>query len=132
MHINKSSLSIFLIAFAWFIPTISIAQDLGPDLKALIRKGLDVSHSVNINDFDVAQAKVDQKLAKSVFLPKVTINGSYTRLDDDISFDDDTQNLLIATQKLLIKEAAGIPFNDAFPENIPLEAIPNLQKQKYP
>ena len=129
MQINKSRLSIFLIAFSWFIPSMSMAQDLDPDLKVLIRKGLDVSHSININDFDVAQAKVDQKLAKSVFLPKVTINGSFTRLDDDISFDDDTQNLLIATQKLLIKEAAGIPFNDAFPENIPLEAIPNLQNK---
>ncbi len=127
MHINKSRLSLFLIAFSWFIPSISMAQDLDPDLKALIRKGLEVSHTVNINDFDVAQTKVDQKLAKSVFLPKVTLNGSFTRLDDDISFDDDTQNLLIATQKLLIKEAAGIPFNDAFPANIPLTEIPNLQ-----
>ena len=127
MHINKSRLSLFLIAFSWFIPSISMAQDLDPDLKALIKKGLEVSHTVNINDFDVAQTKVDQKLAKSVFLPKVTLNGSFTRLDDDISFDDDTQNLLIATQKLLIKEAAGIPFNDAFPANIPLTEIPNLQ-----
>lgn len=129
MQINKSGLSIFLIALSWFIPSISWAQDLDPDLKALIRKGLEVSHSVNINDFDMAKAKVDQKLAKSVFLPKVTLNGSFTRLDDDISFDDDTQNLLTATQKLLIKEAAGIPFNTAFPENIPLEAIPNLQNK---
>ena len=127
MHINKSRLSLFLIAFSWFIPSISMAQDLDPDLKALIKKGLEVSHTVNINDFNVAQTKVDQKLAKSVFLPKVTLNGSFTRLDDDISFDDDTQNLLIATQKLLIKEAAGIPFNDAFPANIPLTEIPNLQ-----
>jgi len=66
-------------------------------------------------------------LAKSVFLPKITLNGSYTRLNDDISFDDDTQNLLMATQKLLIKEAAGIPFNAPFPENILLKEPANLQ-----
>ena len=99
MQINKSRLSIFLIALSWFIPSISMAQELDPDLKDLIRKGLDLSHSVNINDFDIEQAKVDQKLAKSVFLPKLTINGSYTRLNDDISFDDDTQNLLDCNPK---------------------------------
>ena len=48
-------------------------------------------------------------------------------MNDDLTFDDDTQNLLIATQKLLIKEAVGIPFNDPFPENIPLTEITNLQ-----
>jgi outer membrane protein TolC len=68
-------------------------------------------------------------MAKSVFLPKVTFNGSYTRLDDDITFDNDTQNLLLATQKLLIKEAAGIPFNSAFPEGIPLKSAPNFQNK---
>ena len=68
-------------------------------------------------------------MAKSVFLPKVTLNGSYTRLDNAITFNDDTQNLLVATQKLLIKEAAGIPFNNPFPESISLEAIPNLQNK---
>lgn len=129
MQINKSSLNLFLIALLWFIPLISISQELDPDLKNLIKKGLDLSHSVNINNFDIEKAKIDQKLAKAVFLPKLTINGSYTRLDDDISFDDDTKNLLVATQKLLIKEAVGIPFNTTFPDNIALEAMPNLQNK---
>lgn len=57
------------------------------------------------------------------------MSGSYTRLNDDISFDDDTQKLLRATQKLLIKEAAGIPFNAAFPEHIPLQEINSLQEK---
>jgi len=127
MQINKSRLSILLIAFVWLVPSISIAQQLDPILKELIRKGLDKSHNLNIHNFDTEQAKVDQKLAKSIFLPNVTFNGSFTRLNDDITFDDDTQNLLVATQKLLIKEAVGISFNDAFPENIPLTEISNLQ-----
>ncbi|MDX1719450.1 MAG: TolC family protein, partial [Salegentibacter mishustinae] len=41
--------------------------------------------------------------------------------------DEDTQNLLMSTQKLLIKEAAGLPFNADFPENIPLQPASNLQ-----
>jgi len=127
MHINISRISILFIAFVWFIPSISMAQQLDPILKELISKGLDKSHSVNIHDFNTEQAKVDQSLARAVFLPKVTFNGSYTRLNDDITFDDDTQNLLVATQKLLVKEAVGIPFNTPFPGNIPLTEIPNLQ-----
>jgi outer membrane protein TolC len=106
---------------------MSMAQQLDPILKELISKGLDKSHSINIHDFNTEKAKVDQSLAKAVFLPKVTFNGSFTRLNDDITFDDDTQNLLVATQKLLVKEAVGIPFNNPFPGNIPLTEIPNLQ-----
>ncbi|CAM4290892.1 TolC family protein [Gillisia limnaea] len=129
MHINISRLSILFIAFAWFNPSVSMAQQLDPILKELISKGMDKSHSINIHHFDTEQAKVDQRLAKAVFLPKITFNGSYVRLDDDITFDVDTQNLLVATQKLLIKEAVGIPFNDPFPGNIQLTEVPNLQNK---
>ena len=116
-------------ALAWCVPFLSIAQELDPALKALVAKGLQKSHSVNAFELDAKLAKVDKNLAKSVFLPKVTLSGSYTRLNDDITFDSDTQSLLIGAQKLLIKEAIGLPFNAAFPANIPLTAVPNLQNQ---
>ena len=127
MHKNTSRLNILLIVFTCFVPWVSMAQQLNPDLKNLISKGLKKSHTVNILSFNTEQSKIDQKLAKAVFLPKLTFNANYIRLNDDLTFDDDTQNLLIATQKLLIKEAVGIPFNDPFPENIPLTEITNLQ-----
>uniref|UniRef100_UPI004047285D TolC family protein n=1 Tax=Mariniflexile sp. TaxID=1979402 RepID=UPI004047285D len=129
MYPNIARPSILFIALAWFVPAMSMAQQLDPILKELISKGLDKSHSINVHDLDTEQAKVDQNLAKTVFLPKVTLNGSFTRLNDDITFDDDTQNLLIGTQKLLIKEAIGIPFYDPFPGNIPLKEVPNLQNK---
>ena len=129
MQINISRFGILFIALIWLVPSMSMAQQLDPILKELISKGLDKSHRINVHDLDTEQAKVDQSLAKAVLLPKVTFNGSFTRLDDDITFDDDTQNLLIATQKLLIKEAVGIPFNDPFPGNIPLTEVANLQDQ---
>lgn len=129
MKNNQSRLSIFFLASLCLVSSSSIAQQLDPVLTDLINKGLNKSHSVQIQNYNAEQAKIDQKLAKSVFLPKLTLNGSYTRLDDDITFDDDTQNLLIATQRLLVKEAAGIPFNSAFPAGIPLEPIPNLQNK---
>src|SRR5690554_4226369 len=129
MQLNKLRLSGLLIAFMWLISSASTAQQLDPILKELINKGLNKSHTINIYNLDAKQAKVDQKLARTVFLPKITLSGSYTRLDDDITFDGNTQSLLTATQKLLIKEAAGMPFNAPFPSGIPLEPIPNLQNK---
>ncbi|MEO8795235.1 MAG: TolC family protein [Daejeonella sp.] len=127
MKITKIRTGLLLWCFTLLLPSISIAQQLDPVLKDLIGKGLNKSHQVNQNNYDAQQAVLDQNLAKSVFLPKVTLNGLYTRLDDNISFDSDTKNLLEATQKLLIKEAVGLPFNAPFPENIPLKATPYLQ-----
>ena len=127
MKMNSLKISILCVLFAGLAPVISWAQQIDPELETLILKGLEKSRSININKLNAEQAQVDQKLAKSVFLPKITLNGSYTRLNDDITFDDDTQNLLMATQRLLIKEAIGIPFNAAFPVNIPLQEVNNLQ-----
>ncbi|HEY9184935.1 MAG TPA: TolC family protein [Salegentibacter sp.] len=129
MKINLLRFTLQVILLVGLLPYASLAQETDPVLENLIEKGLEKSHSININELDAEQAQVDQKLAKSVFLPKISLSGSYTRLNDDISFDDDTQKLLKATQKLLIKEAAGIPFNTAFPENIPLQEINNLQNK---
>ncbi|MGB7843501.1 MAG: TolC family protein, partial [Salinimicrobium sp.] len=129
MKLTKTGLFILLICYTCFFPLVAVAQQLDPELSDLINKGLKKSHSVQVQDYGAQQAKVDQKLAKSVFLPKISVNGSYTRLNDDISFDESTTNLLVATQKLLIKEAAGLPFNAPFPENIPLQDTPNLQNK---
>lgn len=129
MHKKQFPINSVLIAFACFISTIVQAQQLDPALKNLINKGLEKSHTIQIKTFDAEQSKIDQRMAKSVFLPKVTLTGSYTRLDDNITFDSATQNLLLSTQKLLIKEALGIPFNTTFPAGIPLTAVPYLQSK---
>ena len=105
MIINTFKKSLLCILFAGLAPFTSMAQEIDPALEILIQKGLEKSRSININQLNAEQAQVDQKLAKAVFLPKITLNGSYTRLNDDITFDDDTQNLLLATQRLLIKDA---------------------------
>ncbi|EGV42507.2 TolC family protein [Bizionia argentinensis JUB59] len=127
MSVKLSRTSIIIRALAWFIPFMSLAQQPDPVLKELINKALEKSHSLNINNLSSEQVRKDQQLAKAVFIPKVTFSGSFTRLDDDITFDENTQNLLIGAQQLLIKEAIGLPFNSPFPSNIPLTEVPNLQ-----
>lgn len=129
MNLNKVILTTFLTLLALSLPSAITAQQLDPVLQDLIHKGINKSHHLNSNRIDAEQAQVDQQMAKSVFLPKITLNGSFVRLDDDLTLDEDTQNLLIATQKLVIKDAVGLPFNSPFPDNIPLEAVPNLQNK---
>lgn len=127
MNLNKAALNCVLLILVTVIPTMVSAQELDPMLKDLIQKGLHKNHTLKSNQIESEQAKVDQQMAKSVFLPKITFNGSYTRLNDDITFDDDTQTLLLETQKLIIKDAIGLPFNSPFPDDIPLQEAANLQ-----
>ena len=129
MNINKVALKILLLLVAISTTSESNAQQLDPVLQDLIQKGINKNLNITNNRIDAEQANVDQRLAKSVFLPKISLNGSYTRLNDDITFDENTQTLLVATQKLVIKDAIGLPFNSPFPANIPLEEIPNLQNK---
>lgn len=127
MRISKVIFHLVAVMVFSVLPYNSYAQQLDPVLQDLISKGVHKSQLVNIKGIEAEQAKLDQRLAKAVFLPKVSFSGSFTRLDDDITFDQDTQDLLVATQKLLIKEAAGIPFNAPFPSGVPLKDTPNLQ-----
>lgn len=127
MRINKVSINLLVISLIGIASMQVYSQQLDPMLQELINKGIDKSQAVNIKAIEVQQAQLDQRLAKSIFIPKVTFNGSYTRLNDDITFDQNTQDLLVATQKLLIKEGAGLPFNSPFPDGIPLKDTPNLQ-----
>lgn len=125
----KGALAVLWIVLLTVIPSVTKAQDLDPILKGLISKGLNKNHGLNGKRMDAEQAQVDQKLAKSVFLPKITLNGSYTHLNDDITFDENTKTLLTETQKLVIKDAIGLPFNSTFPNTIPLQEVPVLQNQ---
>ena len=126
---KKITNNILFVAFGLLCPTLSNAQELDPTLNELINKGISKSHLVKIIDFEADKAKKDQSLAKSVFVPKLTLNGSYTRLDDDITLDENTSALLTGTQKLLIKEYAGVPFNVPLPASVPLEEIPIIQSK---
>ena len=86
MHKNRLNIFFLFTTLIGFSTCIN-AQQLNAELKDLIKKGLEKSHQINIHHLDQEQTKVDQKLAKAIFLPKITFGASYTRLDDDITFD---------------------------------------------
>lgn len=46
-------------------------------------------------------------------------------------FPQNLQTLLYGTQKLLIKEAKGIPFSTPLPASVPLQPVPPIQKQDF-
>lgn len=127
MIINKRATRLITMVLMLLVSSVIPAQELDPVLKDLIHKGLNKNHSIKNNRLEAQQAKVDQQMAKAVFLPNITFNASYARLNDDITFDDATKTLLMGTQKLIIKDAIGLPFNSPFPDNIPLQQPANLQ-----
>lgn len=127
----KKHLMPFSLVIGLFL-TSAYSQNLTPELRNLITKAQAKNYKTKIHQHEINQAKLDEKLAKSVFIPKVTINGSFTKLDTPISFNEDMKSLLFGLQKVLIKEKVGIPFNASFPsKGIPLKEIPDIQKGSF-
>ncbi len=105
------------------------AQILYPELHELIKDGIEKNHSLKSNEYKIQSTGLDRKRAWQSFLPKITLNANYARLDKDIVLDEDLQKLLSGTQSLLIKEALGIPFHSPLPPQIPVQEIPPIQKK---
>ena len=118
-----------LFVFTFTLGGSLYAQNLSEELQLLITEAKAKNSTIKVNNLNMEQARLETKTARNTLLPKIYLNGSYTRLNDDITFNEDMESLLVGTQKLLIKEAIGVPFNAPFPEGIPLTDIPPLQKK---
>lgn len=108
---------------------ITQAQMFDENLKKLIEKSFEKSTSIKILAYKVQDAKLDEQIAKNAYLPKVSANATYTRLNDDIVFPENLQTLLMGTQKLLIKEKIGLGFNSTLPATVPLQEVDPIQKK---
>lgn len=108
---------------------ITQAQIFDENLKKLIEKSFEKSASIKILAYKVQDAKLDEQIAKNAYLPKVSANATYTRLNDDIVFPENLQTLLMGTQKLLIKEKIGLGFNSTLPATVPLQEVDPIQKK---
>ncbi len=122
--------NLLYISLIWIISIPNLfSQTADPQLNALIQAGIEQSHSLKINRFETRKTQLDRKRAWQTFLPKIQLNTSYTRLDNDIVLDEDLQKLLMGTQSLLAKEALGLPFNAPLPPQVPLQPIPPVQEK---
>jgi len=105
------------------------AQNFSPELQQLIKKATEKNHDLAINQYKIDATKIDRSSAYKTFLPKISLDANYTHLNDEIVLDPELQLLLKGTEKLLIKEQLGIPFNTPLPDNIPTTEIPPLVHQ---
>jgi outer membrane protein TolC len=113
---------IIMILISSFIAIGLNAQGLdsayNPDVKYLVQRAIAKSQQLKIRETMVEKAQLDKKKAYEAYLPKVSAEASYTRLNDDIVFPEQYQQLLMGTQQLLIKEQvamsmSALPYPDA-------------------
>ncbi|MDP2421379.1 TolC family protein [Sediminibacterium sp.] len=120
-------ISIAFISLVWSQSVIG--QRMDNDLKLLINEAFNNSHQLKINIYKTAQVQINRTMAKQTFLPKISNSATYTRLNDDIAFPQDTKTLLLGTQGLLIKEALSLPFNATLPSQVKLKPVPIIQSK---
>ncbi len=121
-------IGLLLIILTGFQNTLS-AQNFTPELRQLIKKATERNHDLAVNKYKITASKIDRSMAYKTFLPKISLQANYTHLNDEIVLDPKLQLLLKGTEKLLIKEQLGIPFNSPLPPNIPTSQIAPLSPQ---
>jgi outer membrane protein TolC len=112
-----------------FLPVLVKAQIADAGLKFLVTSAYEKNDSIKINNFRIQQAKIDEQTTKFNYLPRISSNLTYTRLNDDLVFPGDLQTLLLGTQSLLIKSKAGVPFNAPLPASVKLQPIPPISEK---
>ncbi|MBD3871364.1 MAG: TolC family protein [Acidobacteria bacterium] len=78
-----------LVAVSLAAPAIVVeAQEIqDATLKEFVLQAIETHEMVQIADSEIRRAQADVSLAKSIFLPKLDANGSYTFYDDDLSIE---------------------------------------------
>lgn len=99
-------------------------------LKQLIESSISHSQKIKISQSKYKQAQFSRKRAFRSYIPKITAEASYTRLNEDIVFPQDLQDILIGTKILLGKEEKGLPFNTPIPQAVRDAAeVPPIQEK---
>lgn len=118
-----------VVIMSLFVMTKIQAQIFDQDVKYLMEQAFKNSSEIKINGYKADQVKTDRRIALNNYLPRVSANATYTRLNNDIVFPQNLQGLLLGTQKLLIKEKLGLPFNATLPSSVPLTPVDPIQKK---
>lgn len=105
------------------------AQQFDEAFHHLVNNAYKKNDTIKLNNIRVQQAQIDEQTTRYNYLPRFSANTTYTRLNDDILFPQDMQSLLLGTQRLLIKEGGGLPFNSSLPPSVNLKPVPPIQEK---
>lgn len=105
------------------------AQLFNDEVKFLYEQAAAKNDTLQLYQLKKEETAIDIQSAKFNYLPKVNFNATYTRLNDDIVFPENLQQLLMGTQSLLIKEKLGLGFNSSLPGNIALQPVAPIQRK---
>jgi len=108
----------YLILSVFVFASFLLQSQTQITLKEIVEKALEKNYELKNRQLRTEQSRIDRRKVFYTYLPKIEASASYTILNDDVRLPEDLTNLLTATQALLIKERAGIPFNQ------PLETLP--------
>jgi outer membrane protein TolC len=122
----KKNILIIIFTFAGIYAN---AQLFNNEVKRLYQQAASKNDTLQLYQLKKEEAAIDIQSARFNYLPKVNFNATYTRLNDDIVFPDNLQQLLMGTQSLLIKEKLGLGFNSSLPGNIPLQPVDPIQRK---
>lgn len=111
------------------VPFFLKGQLFNQETKKLFLKAAEKNDTLQIYEIRKQQSNIEITNAKYSFLPRVSFNATYTRLNDDIVFPANLQQLLLGSQALLIKEKIGIPFNTALPSTLALQPVSPIQQK---
>jgi outer membrane protein TolC len=76
------------VAAAILVPSSATTQELREaTLKEFVLQAIETHEMVQIADSEIRRAQADVTLAKSILLPRLDANGSYTFYDDDLSIE---------------------------------------------
>lgn len=124
---NSKSYSLFLLLL--LITSVSQAQQFDDAFRFLVNSAYEKNDSIKVNNIRIQQAKIDEQTTRFNYLPRLSGNATYTRLNDDIVFPQNLQTLLLGAQRVLVKEGAGIPFNGQLPSSIKMQPVTPVQEK---
>ncbi|WEK37871.1 MAG: TolC family protein [Candidatus Pseudobacter hemicellulosilyticus] len=105
------------------------AQFFNETVKDLYQQATGQNDSLQLFQLKQEQIQVDRQSVRFNYLPRVSFTGTYTRLNDDIVFPENLQQLLMGTQALLIKEKLGMGFNATLPPTVQLQPVDPIQRK---
>ncbi|SMO94689.1 TolC family protein [Gracilimonas mengyeensis] len=131
---TKNTKLVYLVTYLVLLlgwPASLKAQTLNTDaeLHRLVHDAIASSQSVGIEQNNAQAAENNRKKAYQTYLPTISFTGSFTHLNDDITFPSNLETLLMGTQQLLVKEQLGMGFNDPLPPSVPLQEVDPIQEQ---